>query len=1036
MLPNPSIDFDQQIAIHERRDLEKISPQFINLPETLDGLHFSRVMGLGDFWRDGTYFQFAQVCNDFITSAFSYQSWFTFIIAGTKSNIEVYFALEEAATIINLLKANFPGIRLDTNSIFDLGTRLSERLKYGGMVTGIPSMPKEIFKESVTEYRHLERLVRGMRDSSWLYIVQAYPRDYDDVRSERLALLDSISENASISKQQIQKSIQKGTHRADESVSEVISGEIINRSAEYVLELLETELIRLEQAQALGRWQVAVYYGAMKEISANRLGSLLAGIFSSTESRSQPIRIHSFRKSSTTQSEDFHTYLTSEELSYYIQLLREEYPGYAIHDFVQFDVDYVSSSSKCLNIGRILWDDSDTTLNYSLQTKELTKHGVVFGVTGSGKTTTIFNLLDQVFLKENIPFLVIEPAKTEYRALLGQIKNGLGSGPIPELRVFTLGNDSVAPFRINPFEFEISDKTDSAPVLSHIDYLKVVFNAAFILYAPMPYVLETALHEIYVDKGWDLATGTNARLGNLGWRQKDKFPIFPTLTDLYHKIEVVTSRLGYEARIEQDVIAGLKARIGALRLGSKGLMLDTARGNPIDELLSCPTVLELESIGNDDEKTFLIGLLLARIYGYRRIQAMEGKLDDRLQHLLVIEEAHRLLKNTSTKVEVEGVNLHAQAIETFVNILSEIRHYGQGVLVAEQIPAKLTPDVIKNTNLKIIHRLVAADDREVVASTMNMDEHQKDYLTTLSAGRAVAFSEGDDHPYLLGIQNYKQNKSLNMPTDSDLQKSAESYISLGSFYSIPDFESYGIKPSRFGQPDPTIYQTVLELLSQRTTPWVWARIIARTVYARQSLLELLDEIKRHIIVNPGNLTPNQISLAVNLLIVFGVFQAIQVRGSSRGWQFTKIDQLRDSLAHGLVKLFKTKNTSESASDLDRFVRNYSDALERESGPYSGCRMCKAICLYHEEVRGLLTKMDFHHVREALADPDFDKNDPASYGKVAGVLQGVVNQWLGEESVELKDISYCAGVTTLPSLGFNDFNQFDISKSLAKELNIL
>ncbi len=136
------------------------------------------------------------------------------------------------------------------------------------------------------------------------------------------------------------------------------------------------------------------------------------------------------------------------------------------------------------------------------------------------------------------------------------------------MRIYTLGNENIAPFRLNPFEFETDDTPGSASVVNHIDFLKAVFNAAFILYAPMPYVLEIALHEIYEDKGWDLATGMNTRLPK--WSEHDLHPIFPTLTDLYCKVEAVVDRLRYDTQTEQMVKAGLKARIGSMRMGAKG----------------------------------------------------------------------------------------------------------------------------------------------------------------------------------------------------------------------------------------------------------------------------------------------------------------------------------------------------------------------------------------------------------------------------------------------------------------------------------
>ena len=390
---------------------------------------------------------------------------------------------------------------------------------------------------------------------------------------------------------------------------------------------------------------------------------------------------------------------------------------------------------------------------YNISINALAKHAVVVGVTGSGKTTTVMNLLDAA-VEAKKPFLVIEPAKTEYRALYNALK------PRADLRVYTLGNEIVVPFRMNPFEFETNEEPGSVSLLGHIDFMKNVFNAAFPLYAPMPQVLEAALYEIYEDRGWDLTSGINHRLKN--WGERHIYPIFPTMTDLYYKTEEVTNRLGYHHEIESNVKAALKSRIGSLRIGSKGLMLDCARGIPMEILLNTPTILELENIGNDDEKTFIMGLFLAKLYEYRRMLATMGfiPLGAGFQHLIVIEEAHRLLKKVGdTQVGDEGSNPRAQAIEVFTNMISEVRAYGQGIVVAEQIPSKLAPDVMKNTNLKIVHRIIAKDDRESIGQTMNLNEEQQNHLGVLTPGMAAIYAEGADHAYLVRLENYKRNLS-------------------------------------------------------------------------------------------------------------------------------------------------------------------------------------------------------------------------------------------------------------------------------------
>lgn len=124
---------------------------------------------------------------------------------------------------------------------------------------------------------------------------------------------------------------------------------------------------------------------------------------------------------------------------------------------------------------------------------------------------------------------MIEPAKTEYRRMLNFM---------PELKIFTLGSETVSPFRINPFEF-----SRGSELLMHIDAIKVVFNAAFPMYASMPYTLEKAIIEIYRDKGWDLATTTNRYLDDIN--SDEFYDYIPTLQDLYGKIEPIVQRKAY-----------------------------------------------------------------------------------------------------------------------------------------------------------------------------------------------------------------------------------------------------------------------------------------------------------------------------------------------------------------------------------------------------------------------------------------------------------------------------------------------------------
>ena len=214
-------------------------------------------------------------------------------------------------------------------------------------------------------------------------------------------------------------------------------------------------------------------------------------------------------------------------------------------------------------------------------------------------------------------------------------------------------------------------------------------------------------------------------------------------------------RLGYHVEVQNNVKAALKARINSLRIGGKGLMMDTAESLPIGSLLDRPVVLELEDLADDDTKAFVIGVLLVQLYEYRKGQSLQRRTDGKagapasskdFQHLLVVEEAHRLLKRVEPG---EGNPSRAKSVEFFCNMLAEIRSYGQGLMICDQVPTKLAPDVLKNTNLKLIHRTVMEEDRRAVGAAMNMTDQQMEYLSSLRRGCAAVFAEGDNRPKLV-----------------------------------------------------------------------------------------------------------------------------------------------------------------------------------------------------------------------------------------------------------------------------------------------
>ena len=448
-----------------------------------------------------------------------------------------------------------------------------------------------------------------------------------------------------------------------------------------------------------------------------------------------------------------HTLLTSHQLTSYIQLPEYELPGFAIDETVHFETAQRRKvTPNSLKIGNIINKGRQLYHPYEINIHDLNRHVLLVGMTGAGKTNTSKSILYSLWKMHTLPFLVIESAKREYWDLANVLDT-------EEFQVFTLGEESKyrgVPFRLNPFEV-----IGTASIQAHIDRLFAAFKASFDLVPPTPFILEQALYEIYEDSGWDIISNENF-LGKA---------TYPTLSDLLVKIDELVKHSGYTGEVESNIKASLRARIQSLRLGGKGMMLDVETSFPIDRLLYRPTVLELEDLGDDATKSFVIGLLLNQLYEYR--QAHQAYLDNHsFEHLLVIEEAHRLLSK-----EQKGENSKAKAIEFFTNLLAEIRSFGQGIFISDQIPTKLASDTLKNTNLKIVHRTVAKEDRDAIGDSMNMTSEQKDFLSHLKIGVAAVYSEGDHRPKLVRFPQVKS--SLRKGREAILELS---YASISAYY--------------------------------------------------------------------------------------------------------------------------------------------------------------------------------------------------------------------------------------------------------------
>lgn len=454
------------------------------------------------------------------------------------------------------------------------------------------------------------------------------------------------------------------------------------------------------------------------------------------------------------------------ELSIIAGLPQKEIVGLSLRAEVEFGLNYVPVPEKnAISIGKLVQSGNILDVEVSLDKDEISKHIFVAGVTGSGKTTTCQKLL----IKSELPFLVIEPAKTEYRILTKEFD---------DILIFTLGKDKIAPFRLNPFEFYPHES-----ITSHVDMIMASIESAFDMEAAIPQIIEKSIYECYRDYGWNIDDDTNKY-----YSEKDILNgayAFPTLSDLVEKTEEIVKTQGFDVRLQSDYIGSIKARLQGLTIGSKGLMLNTHRSLDFRDLVHRKVIIELEEIRSGAEKALIMGFVISNLMEAIRAEYIKNT---NFRHITLVEEAHRLLG----KYEPGDSLSKKQGIEMFADMLAEVRKYGESLVIVDQIPGKLTPEVLKNTNTKIVHKIFAMDDKEAIGNTMALSDEQKDFLSFLDIGRAVVFSQGWDSSMQVQIIRETDTGSKKIISEEVIREIAIKYYcenySKGIYQSLKYFD--------------------------------------------------------------------------------------------------------------------------------------------------------------------------------------------------------------------------------------------------------
>ena len=520
-------------------------------------------------------------------------------------------------------------------------------------------------------------------------------------------------------------------------------------------ERTQRRLAELDAFREAGLWQVRVLAGAATQADAALLAPVLAG---SVDLSHHPYRLvtgqapdrlaEALRARAADPPGEARAPFpaTAGVLAALTGLPRLEVPGLRVVDAGHFDLtsetggaigpERAREAPGALGLGMIL-DGLDRPVGeFAVPLATLNRHALVTGATGAGKSQTVRHLLEQL-AGARLPWLVIEPVKSEYPAVAGRLAGLRGAaGPSPSTAlpgpgaaatVINPADPAAIPFSVNPLAPE-----PGYPVQAHIDMVRALFLAAFDADEPFPQIMSQALQRVYGECGWDVVTGGRVPGAAAG-------PVIPTLAQLQQAALAVIEEVGYGAQLRADVRGFVDVRLRSLRIGSAGRFFEGGHPGDVAALLDRNVVLAIEDVANDEDKAFLMGTLIIRLVEHLRLRARTGRREG-LRHVIVIEEAHRLLRAGR-----EG-RASAHAVELFASMLAEIRAYGEGLVIAEQIPAKLVPDAVKNTALKVVHRLPARDDRDLVGAAMNLDEDQSRQVVSLPPGVAAVFADGMDRP--------------------------------------------------------------------------------------------------------------------------------------------------------------------------------------------------------------------------------------------------------------------------------------------------
>lgn len=563
--------------------------------------------------------------------------------------------------------------------------------------------------------------------------------------------------------------------------NEGITQNYTNFNVQHALELLKEQMKRFEQSTALGMWDFAAYVLSEDSNVANNVAHSYLALTLGEDSYMSKSAINTWRgnvedesgqakeiteyikmlrhpmfglnpgvvgkveddevKVEVDEDTEFIVYppivtattsLSGKELAYSLNFPQKSIAGLPVLECVEFGrnvvtYDEVKQNAPEIGLGSIFHMNHTENTKVSLSKKSLASHTFITGSTGSGKSNTVYHMLDRV-RKQGVKFLVVEPAKGEYKNVFGGRKDVMILGTNPKLSQL---------LRINPFSFP-----ENIHVLEHMDRLVEIFNVCWPMYAAMPAVLKNAVEKSYVDCGWDIVKSENKYGENL----------YPSFTDVARNVKEIIDSSEYDAENKGAYKGSLLTRLQSLCNGING-MIFVADEIPEEQLFEENVIVDLSRVGSSETKSLIMGMMVLKLQEYRMSSA--SSMNAELNHITVLEEAHNLLRRTSNEQSVEGSNLLGKSVEMISNAIAEMRTYGEGFIIADQAPGLMDMSVIRNTNTKIILRLPDQADRELVGRAANLNEDQITELAKLPCGVAAVYQNEWIQPVLCKVDLFE-----------------------------------------------------------------------------------------------------------------------------------------------------------------------------------------------------------------------------------------------------------------------------------------